>query len=37
MRRCKLADREVVAAQRLEDVAPRAIGQRSEQRVELVV
>jgi hypothetical protein len=38
VRGCKLADREaVVAAQRLDDVAPRAIGQRSEQGVELVV
>jgi len=34
---CKLAHREAVAAQRLEDMAPRAIGQRGEQRVELVV
>jgi len=37
VRGCKLADREAVAAQRLKDVAPRAIGQRSEQHVELVV
>jgi hypothetical protein len=32
----KLADRQAVAAQRLEDVAPRAIGQRGKQRIELV-
>lgn len=37
VRGCQLAHREAVAAQRLEDVAPRAIGQRAEQRVELVV
>ena len=37
VRGCKLAHRQAVAAQRLEDVAPRAIGQRGEQCIELVV
>ena len=36
VRRRKLAHREAVAAQRLEHMAPRAVGQRGEQRIELV-